>query len=163
VAETEKSNKLTIVVFSGELDRALAAFMLATTGASMGMEVTMFFTFWGLNIIKKNEGSLKSRGFLRKMFNVINRGGSKRLKPSKFHMFGMGTWAMKKLMKEVKMPSLEELMNMAQEMGVKMIPCSTSCGLFGLEEGGFRPGVMDIAGAAYFLGEASDSRVVLFI
>ena len=91
---------MTIVVFSGELDKALAAFILATTGASMGMEVSMFFTFWGLNIIKKNEGSIKSKGFKRKMFNLLNRGGTKRLKLSKFHMFGLGTWMMKKVMKE---------------------------------------------------------------
>ena len=71
-------------------------FMLATTGASMGMEVQMFFTFWGLNIVKKNEGGIKSKGFFRKMLNLINRGGAKRQTISKFNMLGLGTWMMKK-------------------------------------------------------------------
>jgi len=159
----EEKEKMTIGVFSGELDKALAAFIIATTGASMGMDVKMFFTFWGLNILKKNEGSLKSKGIMRKMLNIMNRGGSKRLNMSKFHMSGMGTWMMKKLMKEVKMPSLEELIVMAHSMGVKLIPCSTTCGLMGLAEDSFRPEVEPIAGAAYFLNEARESKVTLFI
>ena len=105
------------MLFSGDLDKALAAFIMATTAASMGMEVTMFFTFWGLNVIKKNEGSIKSQGFMRKMLNILNRGGSKRLKLSKFNMFGLGTWMMKKLMKESNMPSVDEFIAMAQELG----------------------------------------------
>lgn len=159
----EEKEKMTIGVFSGELDKALAAFILATTGASMGMEVKMFFTFWGLNIIKKNEGSLKSKGIMRKMLNIMNRGGSKRLKLSKFHMFGLGTWMIKRLMKGVNTPSLEEFIKMAHEMGVKLIPCSTTCGLMGLAEDSFRPEAEPIAGAAYFLNEARESKVSLFI
>jgi len=158
-----EKDKLTLVVFSGELDKALAAFIIATTGASMGMDVTMFFTFWGLNIIKKNEGSIKSKGFKRKMFNLLNRGGSKRLKLSKFHMFGLGTWMMKKVMKESHYPSIDEFITMAQQMGVKIIPCSTTCGMFGLEQEAFRSGVENLAGAAYFLNEARQSKVTLFI
>src|SRR3972149_7194706 len=123
---------LTIAVLSGDLERALAAFMLATTGASMGMEVNMFFTFWGLNIIKKNEGPMKSKGLMRKMLNWMNRGGSKRLKLSRFNMMGMGTWMMKKLMKETNMPSVDEMIVMAKEMGVNMIACTTTCGVMGL-------------------------------
>ena len=155
--------KLSIVVFSGDLDHALAAFILATTGASMGMEVSMFFTFWGLNIIKKNKGSIKSKGLKRKMFGLLNRGGSSRLNLSKFHMFGLGTWMMKKVMKESNYPSIDEFITMAQEMGVKIIPCSTTCGVFGLTEDAFRSGVESLAGAAYFLGEARESKVALFI
>src|SRR4030065_770163 len=134
MAEAEKE-KLTIVVFSGELDKALAAFILATTGASMGMEVNMFFTFWVLNIIKKDEGSLKSKGIMRKMLNIMNRGGSKRLKLSNLNMMGMGTWMMKKLMKETNISSLDEMIVMANEMGVNMIACTTTCGLLGLPTG----------------------------
>ena len=79
MAEAEKE-KLTIVVFSGELDKALAAFIIATTGASMGMDVTMFFTFWGLNILKKNEGGIQGKGFKQKMFSILNRGGYEEIK-----------------------------------------------------------------------------------
>jgi peroxiredoxin family protein len=160
VAEQEK---LTLVVFSGELDRALSAFIIATTAASMGMEVSMFFTFWGLNIIKKNEGGIKSQGLMRKMLNLMNRGGTKRLKLSKFHMLGMGTWMIKKLMKDIKSPSLDELIAIAHEMGVKLIACTTTCGVMGLTEDAFRSEVESLAGAAYFLNEARLSKVTLFI
>ncbi|MBA7473200.1 Sulfur carrier protein DsrE2 [subsurface metagenome] len=158
-----EKEKLTIVVFSGDLDRALAAFMLATTGASMGMEVSMFFTFWGLNIIKKNEGGISSKGLMRKMFNFINRGGSRRLKLSQFNMLGLGTWMMKRLMKDINMPSIDEFITMAHEMGVKLIACTASCGIMGLPEDAFRSEVESLAGAAYFLGEARKSKVALFI
>jgi len=166
MAETEKTTqkeKMTIVVFSGELDKALAAFILATTGASMGMDVSMFFTFWGLNILKKNEGAPGGKGLMKKMLNFMNRGGSKRLKLSKFHMFGMGTAMMKKFMKESHLPSIDEFIQMAKDMGVKLIPCSTSCGVMGLNEGAFREEVGSLAGAAFFLNEARQSKVTLFI
>jgi peroxiredoxin family protein len=158
-----EKEKLTLVVFSGELDKALAAFIIATTGASMGMDVTMFFTFWGLNIIKKNEGSIKSPGFKKKMFGILNRGGTRRLKLSKFHMFGLGTWMMKKVMKESNYPSIDEFIAMAHQMGIKMIPCSTTCGIFGLPEEAFRSEAEGLAGAAYFLNVARQSKATLFI
>ncbi len=162
MAEREK---LTMAILSGDLERALAAFMLAITGASMGMEVSMFFTFWGLNIIKKNEGSIKSKGLMRKMLNLLNRGGAKRLKLSKLNMFGLGTWMMKRLMKDTNMPSIDEYIAMAHQMGVKLIACTTTCGVMGLlaEKGTFRSEVDTLAGAAYFLGEAKESKVTLFI
>ena len=159
----EEKEKFTLVLFSGDLDKALAAFILATTAASMGMEVTMFFTFWGLNVIKRNEGPIKSKGIMRKMLNVLNRGGSNRLKLSKFNMLGMGTWMMKKLMKESKYPSIDEFIEMAKEMGIKMVPCSTSCGILGLPDDSFTDGVMSQAGAAFFLGQARESKTTLFI
>jgi peroxiredoxin family protein len=158
-----EKEKLTIVMFSGDLDKAIAGFIIATTGASMGMDVTMYFTFWGLNIIKKNEGKIPSKGIMRKMLNWMNRGGAKRLKLSKFNMFGLGTWMMKKLMKETGTPSIDEFIKMAQDMGVKMVPCSTSIGVMGLSAEAFREGVADIAGAAFFLNEARQSKTTLFI
>ena len=163
MAEAKAKEKLTIVVFSGEMDRALAAFMLATTGASMGMEVQMFFTFWGLNIVKKNRGPIKSQGLMRKMLNLMNRGGTKRLKLSQFNMLGLGPWMIKRLMKDINMPSVDGFIEMAQQMGVKLIACTTSCGLMGLEEDAFRSEVTTLVGAAYFLNEARQSKVSLFI
>ncbi|MBA7483859.1 hypothetical protein ES707_19376 [subsurface metagenome] len=160
-----EKEKLTIAVLSGDLERALAAFMLATTGASMGMEVNMFFTFWGLNIIKKNEGGIKSRGLMRKMLNLMNRGGSKRLKLSRFNMLGLGTWMMKRLMKNTNMPSVDEYITMAHEMGVNLIGCTTTCGVMGIapEEETFRSEVKSLSGATYFLNLARQSKVTLFI
>ena len=160
-----EKEKLTIAVLSGDLERALAAFMLATTGAAMGMEVSMFFTFWGLNIIKKNEGGIKSKGLMRKMLNIMNRGGSKRLKLSRFNMLGMGTWMMKRLMKDTNMPSVDEYITMAHEMGVNLIGCTTTCGVMGIapEEETFRSEVETLSGATYFLNLARQSKVTLFI
>ena len=158
-----EKEKLSIVMFSGDLDRALAGFILATTGASMGMDVSIFFTFWGLNIIKRNEGGIKSKGLMRKMLNWMNRGGSKKLKLSKFNMLGLGTWMMKQLMKDINHPSIDEMIQMAHQMGVKLIACTTSCGVMGIPEDSFRAEVQSLAGAAYFLNEARQSKVSLFI
>ena len=160
--EKEKES-VTIVVFSGELDKALASFNIATTAAAMGMDVTMFFTFWGLNVIKKNEGRLKSRGLMRKMLNRMNRGGSKRLKLSRFNMLGLGTRMIKKLMREERMPSIEELIAQANRLGVKLIACTTSMGMMDLGEDAFIPEVDSFAGAATFLGQARKGTVNLFI
>ncbi len=160
-----EKEKMTIAVLSGDLERALAAFMLAVTGASMGMEVSMFFTFWGLNIVKRSEGSIQSKGLMRKMLNIMNRGGAKRLKLSRFNMLGLGTWMMKRLMKATNMPSIDEYITMARDMGVKLIACTTTCGVMGIppEKDTFRSEVESLAGAAYFLGEARESKVTLFI
>ncbi len=160
-----EKERLTMAILSGDLERALAAFMLATTGASMGMEVNMFFTFWGLNIIKKNESGIKSKGLMRKMLNLMNRGGSRRLKLSRFNMFGLGTWMMKKLMKDTNMPSIDEYITMAHEMGVNLIGCTTTCGVMGIapDEETFRSEVETLSGATYFLNLARQSEVVLFI
>jgi len=160
-----EKEKMTMAIVSGDLERALAAFMLAVTGASMGMEVSMFFTFWGLNIIKKNEGSIRSSGLMRKMLNLINRGGTKRLTLSRYNMLGLGTWMMKRLMKDANMPTVDEYIAMAKDMGMKLIACTTTCGVMGIppEESSFRSEVESLAGAAYFLGEARQSKVTLFI
>jgi len=155
--------KVTVIVFSGELDKALTAFNIAIGAASMGMEVSMFFTFWGLNIIKKNEGSIKSRGIMRKMLNFMNRGGSKRLPLSKFHMLGLGKWMMGKLMRSVKSPSLEEMMALAKGSGVKFIACTTTMGMMGISKEAFIPEVDSFAGVATYLAEAKEGRVNLFI
>ncbi|MCK4362207.1 MAG: DsrE/DsrF/DrsH-like family protein [Dehalococcoidia bacterium] len=155
--------RVTLVVFSGELDKALAAFNIAIGAASMGMEVSMFFTFWGLNVIKRNEGGIKSKGIMRRMLNFMNRGGSKRLHLSRFRMLGMGTWMMKQLMKDVNFPQLEELMAMAKGMGVKFIACTTSMGMMGISKEAFIPEVDSFAGVATYLADAKEGKVNLFI
>ena len=157
------AEKMTLIVFSGDMDKAIAAFNLAIGAASIGMEVSMFFTFWGLNVLKKNEGAIKSKGLMRKMLNFMNRGGTKRLGLSKFHMFGMGKWMMGKLMKNVKSPSVQELMTMAHQSGVKFIACTTTIGMMGLGKEAFIPEVDSYAGVATYLGDAKDGRINLFI
>jgi len=157
------AEKMTLIVFSGDMDKALAAFNVAIGGASIGMEVSMFFTFWGLNVIKKNEGPTKSKGIMRKMLNFMNRGGAKRLGLSKFHMFGMGKWMMGKLMKDVRSPSVQELMIMAHQSGVKFIACTNTLGMMGLGKESFIPEVDSYAGVATYLADAKDGRINLFV
>jgi len=155
--------KMTIIVFSGEMDKALSAFNLAIGGATAGMEVAMFFTFWGLNVIKKNEGGIKSKGIMRKMLNLMNRGGAKRLPLSKFHMLGLGKRMMKKLMKDVNSPQVEELIVLAREFGVKFIACTTTMGMMGISKDAFIPEVDSFAGVATYLAHARESKINLFI
>jgi peroxiredoxin family protein len=155
--------KMSIIVFSGEMDKALAAFNLAIGGASSGMEVTMFFTFWGLNILKKNQGNISSKGIMRKMLNTMNRGGAKRLPLSKFHMLGMGKWMMQKLMKDINFPQVDELISMAKDLGVIFIACTTSMGMMGISKDAFISSVDSYAGVATYLATAKESKINLFI
>jgi peroxiredoxin family protein len=158
-----ENGRVTLVIFSGELDKALAAFNIAIGAASMGMEVSMFFTFWGLNVIKRNEGSIKSKGLMRKVLNRMNRGGARRLPLSKFQMLGLGKWMIGRLMRDVKSPPLEELIAMAKGMGVKFIACTTSMGMMGIGKEAFITEVDSFAGVATYLAEAKDGKVNLFI
>ena len=158
-----EKEKLTIIVFSGDLERALAAFMLATTGASMGLQVDMIFTFWGLDIIKTSKSGGSGKGLKKKILNLVYRGGSKSLKLSRFNMFGLGTWMMKKLMKDTNMPSVDQFITMAHEMGVKLTVCTSTMRLTGVARESFRSEVDNIVGTAYWLNEARQSNVTLFI
>ncbi|MFA5780163.1 MAG: DsrE/DsrF/DrsH-like family protein [Elusimicrobiota bacterium] len=154
-------DKMTIILFSGELDKAIAAFTLATTAAASNMAVTIFFTFWGLNILKKSRFTVsESQNILQKMFNFMS---TSELPISKLNMFGLGSWMMKKLMKKSKMASLDDLMKLAKELNVKYIACTTSCGVMGLTKENFTGDVTEFAGASTYLAEAKDSKINLFI
>lgn len=158
-----ENNRMTLILFSGEMDKALAAFTLATTAASMGLEVSIFFTFWGLNAVRKGGLASKKLNILQKMFGILNKGGNIKLPLSKFNMAGMGSFMMKKLMKSKKMASLEELMRSAHELKVKFMACTTSCGIMGLERSDLVDEVDEMVGAATYLAEAKESKINLFI
>ncbi|MGA2160022.1 MAG: DsrE/DsrF/DrsH-like family protein [Dehalococcoidia bacterium] len=158
-----EKEKMTLILFSGEMDKALAAFNIAVGGASSGMDVTIFFTFWGLNVIKKNEGNIKSKGIMRNMLNFMNRGGAKRLPLSKFHMMGMGKAMMQRLMKDINFPQVDELIKLAKELDVKFIACTTTIGMMGLTRDAFIPEVDTFAGVATYIAEAQKSKISLFI
>lgn len=163
VGEKVVPDRATIIFFSGDLDKALVGFNLATTAAAMGWETTLFFTFWGLNIIKKKRQVSKALGIKRKLFKLLNRGGAERLALSKFHLLGLGTGMIKKLMKETRMPSVEELLSICKGMGVKIIACTTTMALEGLTRDNLIEEVDEFAGAATYLSYAKDSKVNLFI
>ncbi|MEK6645725.1 MAG: DsrE/DsrF/DrsH-like family protein [Candidatus Firestonebacteria bacterium] len=156
----QMKDKMTIILFSGELDKAIAAFTLATTAAASNMEVSIFFTFWGLNTLKKTTFvPAKPQMIMQKMLNFMNRG----LPLSRLNMFGLGPWMMKKLMKKTKMASLEDLMKLAKQLNVKYIACTTSCSVMGLSKESLISDVNEFAGASTYLAEAKDAKVNLFI
>jgi peroxiredoxin family protein len=158
------ADKATIVVFSGEFDKALAAFTIATGAAAAGMDVTLFFTFWGLNIIKKNRGPIRgAKNWMQKMMGMMNRGGSLRLPLSKFNMMGMGKFMMKKIMKGQNVQMLEQMMADAADLGVRMIACKMSMDVMGVGKDDLIPEVSEVVGVATYINEGKNSKINLFI
>jgi peroxiredoxin family protein len=157
----EDTNKCTIVVFSGDMDKVFAAFIIATTAAAMGMETTMFFTFWGLKAIQK--GTPTGEGLFGKMLGVMNRGGIDRLGPSKFNFFGIGRWMFKKMMKAKGVTSLPELLQTAIDLDVKLLACLMSMDVMEIKREDLIDEVSDVVGAATMLAAAKQSQVQFFI
>ena len=164
VQKRSPSNKLAMVVFSGDLDKALAAFIIATGAVAMGMEAVMFFTFWGTPILRDKKKSVSGKDAMGKMFGSMLPKGAGEVKLSKMNMGGAGTAMMKSLMKKKTVASLEEMIALAEELEVKIYVCEMSMDLMGFkrEEMVDYKG-LDFAGVATFLSEAADSKVQLFI
>jgi peroxiredoxin family protein len=158
-----KADRVTIVLLSGDLDRAMAAFIIATGAAAMGMKVTIFFTFWGLNTIRRKGATSSAKDWLRRMFGFLNKGGAENLPLSRFHFGGVGTKMMQKVMRQNKMPSVPELMEMATDLGVRFIACTTTMGLMGITKDTLIDGIDQFAGVTTYLAEAKQGSVNLFI
>ncbi len=161
--EETKSDKVTIVLLSGDMDRAMAAFIIATGAAAMGMQVTIFFTFWGLNAIRKTGVRSSPKDWLRRMFGILNKGGAERLPLSRFHFGGLGTRMMKRVMGKSRMPGVPELIETAKDLGVRFIACTTTLGLMGISKETLIDGVDELAGVSTYLVEAKEGTVNLFI
>ena len=158
------ADKATIVVFSGEFDKALAAFIIATGMAAQGMEVVMFFTFWGLNVVKKDKGKIVgAKNWMQKMMGMMNRGGVSRLPLSKFNMGGMGKSMLKKIMKGEKVSSLPALMEMARDLDVQFWPCKMSMDVMGVAKEDLIDEVDKVVGVAAYSAVAAEAKVNLFI
>jgi len=158
------SNKLAIIAFSGDLDKTLAAFIIATGAVAMGMEVVMFFTFWGTPVLRNKNKTVGGKDTMGKMFGAMLPKGPDKVKLSKMNMGGMGTAMMKSLMKKKNVASLEEMIALAEELGVKIYICEMSMDLMGFKrEEMIEYKDLQYAGVATFLAEANDSRVQLFI
>ena len=158
-----KPEKVTLVVLSGDMDRVMAAFIIATGAAAMGMQVTMFFTFWGLNAIRRKGATGGAKDWLRRLFGMLNTGGADSLPLSRFHFGGLGTRMMKKVMGDNRMPGVPELMETALALDVKFIACTTTMGLMGISKDTLIDGVDQLAGVSTYLAEAKDGAVNLFI
>jgi len=137
------AKKMTIIMFSDDMDKTYAALILANGAAAAGMEVTMFFTFWGLNLLKK--------------------GGLGKLKLSKMNMLGLGRSMVKKRMQKQNVASLEKLLADAKELGAKLIACEMTMGVFGITKEDLIPEVDDLAGVGAYIADAKDASINLII
>lgn len=154
-------DRLAMVVFSGDLDKAIAAFIIATGAAAMGLEVSMFFTFWGINIVKKRK-TFEEKKTMEKAFTSLMPGNSQGLPLSNMNYFGIGSKLIRKTMSDNGVASLEELIEMAQEFDVRMVACDMSQELLGISDDELIDG-LEHGGVATFLGDAATSKAALFI
>lgn len=160
--EQSDKNGATLVVFSGDLDKAIASFIIATGAASMGKEVTMFFTFWGLNVLKRKDKPNVSKDTMEKMFDFMLPSHSGKLPLSQMNMGGMGPKMINQIMKKNNVDDLDTLIKNAINMGVKVVACAMSMDLMGIKKEEFIDGV-EIGGVASYLGATEDSGLNLFI
>ncbi|MGP0580423.1 DsrE/DsrF/DrsH-like family protein [Paenibacillus peoriae] len=156
------AEKSTIVLFSGDLDKAIAAFIIANGAAAYDHEVTIFFTFWGLNTLRKDEIVKTNKGLLEKAFGWMMPRGAKRLGLSKMNFAGLGPQMIKHVMKKNNALSLPQLIELAQEQGVRLVACTMTMDLLGLKQEELIDG-LEYAGVAAYLGDASNGKVNLFI
>lgn len=159
-----KPEGMSMVIFSGELDKALAAFIIANGAAAMDLPVTMFFTFWGLNILKRGGPvEVKSpKTTTEKMFGWMMPKGARDLKLSQMNMGGLGTRMIKKEMAKKHVIDLPELIRTAQTQGVRLVACTMTMDLMGVRKEELLPG-LDFGGVASFVHAADGSRITLFI
>jgi peroxiredoxin family protein len=154
-------DRLAMVVFSGDLDKAIAALIIATGAAAIGMETSIFYTFWGLSAVKKQR-RYEGKGLLERGFTAMLPGGLGQMGLSQMNYFGAGAQIIRKLMRERGVASVEELFALAQELGVRMVICDMSRELLSVRDDELIDG-LETGGVATFLGDAARAKVTLFI
>jgi peroxiredoxin family protein len=160
--ERTAEDRVTMVVFSGDLDRVLAAFVIATGAAAMGQQVSMFFTFWGLSVLKKRTDLSADKSIYQKMMALMSPGSSHGLPVSKMNYFGVGAKMLRSMMKAKNVTSLEDMIALARELGIRMIACEMSRDVMGISEAELMGG-LECGGVATFLADALKSRASFFI
>lgn len=161
-AGVQKKNDKSMIVFSNDLDKAIASFIIANGAAAMGRKVTMFFTFWGLNILRKADGPGVKKDLISRMFGVMMPKGSRKLSLSKMNMAGIGPKMIRYLMNKKNVASLEQLIEQARNNGINFVACNMSMDIMGIKKEELIDGVT-IGGVASFLGSAEESDMSLFI
>ena len=154
-------DRVAIIVFSGDLDRVLAAFIIATGAAAMGQQVSMFFTFWGLSTLKKTT-ELSGKTLHQKAMALMSPGSSMELPVSKMNYFGVGAKMLRAMMKKKNVTCLEDMIALAREMGVRTIACEMSRDVLGIRPSEMVEG-LETGGVASFLGDSLRARASLFI
>jgi peroxiredoxin family protein len=157
----EKKKKLAMVVFSGDMDKLFAAFIIATGAAASNMDVTMFFTFWGLRALKKKARTGKS--FLGRLLGLFYGGDINRASPSKLRFGGIGRWMFKKMMKAKRVPTLAEMRQTAIDLGVKLHGCQMSMEVMEIPREKMIDEVAQCVGVATFLEQAQQADITLFV
>lgn len=157
----EKQRKCAIVMLSGDMDKAMAGLIIATGAAAMGYETSIFFTFWGLKVIQK--GGPTGTSLFGRMLSVMNRGGISRIGPSRLNMGGLGRWMFKKMMAAKGVTPLDELLQTAIDLDVRLIPCQMSMDVMEITQDDLIPAVQPSAGVATFIADAGDAEINLFI
>jgi len=155
--------KLVIIAWSGDLDKVWPQMILATTGAAMGMQTTVFFTFWGLFSLVKDDVHLTGENWMQKMMSVMNPGSAQKAKLSHYQFLGAGPAMFKKLAGDHAVAKPEELIAVAQDLGVRLIPCQMTMDLLGLKREDLLDGLEEPIGAATAIAEMRDAAVSLFI
>lgn len=159
----ERAKRLAMVCWSSDLDRVWPTLILATTGAASGLEVDVFFTFWGLRVLQRNDKRVTGTNWMQKAESLVDRGGTDHLKLGKIHFGGAGTMMIKKLAKQYKVATPTELLEMALSVGVRMHPCQMTMDLYGLKQEDFVEGLQPTLGAASFIDMAAKADITLFI
>ncbi|WP_461176757.1 DsrE/DsrF/DrsH-like family protein [Virgibacillus ainsalahensis] len=162
ITVVEEKKKTTIVLFSGDYDKAMAAYIIANGAAAYDHEVTIFHTFWGLNALRKENQVLVKKNFLEKMFGKMMPRGTDKMGLSKMNYLGMGPKMIKNVMKKHNAMPLPQLVDMAQEQSVKLIACTMTMDLLGLQKGELLDEI-EYAGVGAYIGDAEDGNVNLFI
>ena len=163
LAKVEKnSSQITMVLFSGDFDQVMASFIIATGALSMGKSVSIFVTFWGLDAIKKPSFSTAGRGFLEKMILWMRPKGPLKLGTSKMNFAGIGPKLFRYMMRKKNVVPLPSLIEMAQEMGVKIVACQMTMDVMGIKKEDLLDGI-EVGGVAAFLSDSFSSNTTLFI
>lgn len=157
-----KKKRTTIVLFSGDYDKAMAAYIIANGAAAYDHEVTIFHTFWGLNALRKEEVVQVEKGFMEKMFAKMMPKGAEKLPLSKMNFGGFGPKLIKDIMKKHNALTVSQLVEMAQEQDIKLVACTMTMDLLGLQQEELLEGI-EYAGVAAYLADAEDGNVNLFI
>jgi peroxiredoxin family protein len=163
MAEGNGQKKMSIVCWSSDLDRVWPVLILSTTGAASGFDVNVFFTFWGLRVLQKNDKRVTGQNWMQVGESIMDHGGTDHLHLGKMHMGGAGTMMIKKLAKKYNVASPTELLEMAKDLGVHLYPCQMTMDLYGLKKDDFIDGLEPPLGAASFIDMAAESDITLFI
>jgi len=155
------ADRVTIVLTGSEIDRVMPAFIIATGAASFGMECTIFFTLWGINVLK-DKTTFSGKSFIEKVMTMMMPSNAAKLGLTKMHYMGAGAAMMRGMMAKHNIESIPSLINIAMELEVRMVACQMTMGMMGIKESEIRDGV-EFGGVATYIEDSSDSKVTLFI